>query len=241
MPLSQRTVWLPKTEHLHRAAFVRPSFLARNTVSWNVVELSGREYNSGSNRANDLKLRAGMKTLIYTCAHELIHIAKVQLVSLNIVRNIQCSMHFRNFFPFWLANICWVLIIGQVKSNNLDIKQSIKPQIRAVLLIKEPLLLEHFIIDTIAVIKCPFSKRKSQVNIIRSNRDKIVGRYTPETKFYLKENRRGKNEFLLKTLEISKFYTHFERETLALRTRMYFNLMRYCHGKFHLIKGWKYV
>ena len=103
-----------------------------------------------------------------------------------------------------------MLIIGQVKSNNLDIKQSIKPQIRAVLLIKEPLLLEHFIIDTIAVIKCPFSKRKSQVNIIRSNRDKIVGRYTPETKFYLKENRRGKNEFLLKTLEISNVYTHFE-------------------------------
>ena len=175
MPLSQRTVWLPKTEHAHKAAFVRPSFLARNTVSWNVVELSGREYNSGSNRANELKLRAGMKTLIYTCAHELIHIAKVQLVSLNIVRNIQCSMHFRNFFPFWLANICWVLIIGQVKSNNLDMKQSIKLQIRAVLLIKEPLILEHFIIDAIAVIKCPFSKRKSRVNIIRSNRDKIVG------------------------------------------------------------------
>ena len=89
-------------------------------------------------------------------------------------------------------------------------EQPIKPQIRAVLLIKEPLILENFVIDTIDVTKCLFSRRKSWVNIICSNRDKIVARYTPETKFYLKENRRGKNEFLLKTLEISNVYTHFE-------------------------------
>ena len=68
-----------------------------------------------------------------------------------------------------------MLIIGQVKSNNLDMEQPIKPQIRAALLMKEPLILENFVIDTIDVIKCPFSKRKSRVNIIRSNRDKIVG------------------------------------------------------------------
>ena len=68
-----------------------------------------------------------------------------------------------------------MLIIEQLTSNNSDMKQPIKTQIRAVLLIREPLILEHFVIDTIDVIKCPFSKRKSRVNIIRSNRDNIVG------------------------------------------------------------------
>ena len=45
MPLSQRTVWLSKTEHAHRAAFVRPSFLARkhsklkcSRTQWVVVQ-----------------------------------------------------------------------------------------------------------------------------------------------------------------------------------------------------------
>ena len=61
--------------------------------------------------------------------------------------------------------------------------------IRAVLLIKELIILENFVIDTIDVIKCLFSKRKSRVNIICSNRDKIVARYTPETKFEGKQER----------------------------------------------------
>ena len=82
-----------------------------------------------------------------------------------------------------------MLIIGQVKSNNLDMEQPIKPQIRAALLMKEPLILENFVIDTIDVIKCLFSRRKSWVNIICSNRDKIVARYTPETKFEGKQER----------------------------------------------------
>ena len=82
-----------------------------------------------------------------------------------------------------------MLIIGQVKSNNLDMEQPIKPQIRAALLMKEPLIFENFVIDTIDVIKCLFSRRKSRVNIIFSNRDKIVARYTPETKFEGKHER----------------------------------------------------
>ena len=73
----------------------------------------------------------------------MIHIAKVQVVSLNNVRNIQCSMRFH--FD-WLTFT--VLIIRQMKSNSLDRKQSIKPQIRAVLLKKVPLILENFVIDT---------------------------------------------------------------------------------------------
>ena len=61
---------------------------------------------------------------------------------------------------------------GEIKQFG---HETVDQTARAVLLIKEPLILEHFVIDTIAVIKCPFSKRKSRVNIIRSNRDKIVG------------------------------------------------------------------
>ena len=51
-------------------------------------------------------------------------------------------------------------MIEQVESNNLDMKQPIKPQIRAVLLIKEPLILEHFVIDTISHVTDTFSLRE---------------------------------------------------------------------------------
>ena len=75
-------------------------------------------------------------------------------------------MHFRNFFHFDWLTFANIFIIEQLTSNNSDMKQPIKPQIRAVLLIREPLILEHFVIDIIDVIKCLFSTRKSRVNII---------------------------------------------------------------------------